>query len=168
MKALSFALLCLLLMNCAPKAKPPLSILDKDNLNIPVYNEDGLHNFLHQKDNNIHVVNFWATWCSPCVKEIPSFEKINQEFKDQNVELVLVSLDFEEQLETNLVSFVQKNIKSRVIVVLPDDQEKLITIVDSTWQGGLPATVIYSKNKRVFISGETDYQTLKQTILSLQ
>ena len=53
--------------------------------------------------NTIYVVNFWATWCAPCVKELPYFEQLNSENK--NVKVVLVSLDFKNNLSLNCFLF---------------------------------------------------------------
>ncbi|WP_304198193.1 TlpA disulfide reductase family protein [Flavobacterium alvei] len=58
--------------------------------------------------NTIYVVNFWATWCGPCVKELPHFEQLNSENK--NIKVVLVSLDFKNTLESKLKPFLKKNV----------------------------------------------------------
>ena len=65
-----------------------------DDFELDVYDYDGLEPLINQKDNKVHVVNFWATWCAPCIKELPYFEVINEKYKDANVEVLLVSLRF--------------------------------------------------------------------------
>ena len=55
-----------------------------------------------------YVINFWATWCAPCVKELPYFEEVNKEFKDKNTEVILVSLDFPSQIESKLKPYLKK------------------------------------------------------------
>ena len=54
------------------------------------------------------MINFWATWCAPCVKELPYFEEVNKEFKDKNTEVILVSLDFPSQIESKLKPYLKK------------------------------------------------------------
>ena len=55
-----------------------------------------LQPLLHQKTESVQVVNFWATWCAPCIKELPYFEELN---KLENVDVLLVSLDFPKHKE---------------------------------------------------------------------
>jgi len=74
---------------------------------IPVYdNYVALESAIIKNENTIYVINFWATWCMPCVKELPYFEKLNAENKDAKV--VLISLDFKDQLESKLLPFLKK------------------------------------------------------------
>ena len=148
-------------------AKPPKAnqTLTDGSLSIPVYNEDALDYYLNKKDGKTHIVNFWATWCAPCVKELPYFEQINEEFADDNVEVTLVSLDFEQQLEIKLLPYVKRNLKSDVIVVIPEDEQEMIQKVSKNWQtGAIPATLIYNDVKSYFIEGETTYEELRTQI----
>ena len=66
----------------------------KPVLDLEVYDYNGFEKFLNKKDNKIYVINFWATWCAPCVKELPHFEALNTNYANKNVEVILVSLDF--------------------------------------------------------------------------
>lgn len=68
------------------------------------YNE--LTPLLEQKGDMVYVVNFWATWCAPCVKELPYFEALNQQ---QDVEVLLVSLDFPKHKASRLIPFLIEN-----------------------------------------------------------
>lgn len=143
----------------------PLQTLAEGDLLIPVFNESALDYYLHKTDDKTHIVNFWATWCAPCVKELPYFEQINEEYKDEGVEVTLISLDFENQLESRLIPYVQENLKSNVVVVIPEDEAVMIEKVDKNWQSGaIPVTLIYDKNKRYFINGQTTYEELKKQI----
>jgi thiol-disulfide isomerase/thioredoxin len=100
--------------------------------------------------NTIYMVNFWATWCAPCVKELPHFEKLNSENK--NVKVVLVSLDFKEQFESKLLPFLKrKSIKSEVVLLTDKDYNRWLPIVDKDWSGSIPATLIINKGKKVFV-----------------
>lgn len=99
--------------------------------------------------NTIYVVNFWATWCAPCVKELPYFEKLNSENK--KVKVVLISLDFKNQYETKLLPFLKnKKINSEVVLLTDKDYNSWLPKVDKDWSGSIPATLIIKNNKKVF------------------
>lgn len=99
--------------------------------------------------NTIYVVNFWATWCAPCVKELPHFEKLNSENK--SVKVVLVSLDFKNQYETKLLPFLRsRRISSEVVLLTDKDYNTWLPTVDKEWSGSIPATLIIKNGKKVF------------------
>ena len=114
-------------------------------------------------EDELLVVNFWATWCAPCIKELPYFEALNQE---QEVRVVLVSLDFVEQLEKRLDPFILKHkIKSELYVLDDMDANKWIDMVDPTWSGTIPATLLIKGKKRHFTANEfTSVQEIKTFI----
>jgi thiol-disulfide isomerase/thioredoxin len=129
------------------------------------YNE--LKPFLEKKDDKIYVINFWATWCAPCVKELPYFEKIKQEYADKNVEVLLVSLDFPKQVEKKLIPFINKHkIQSEVVLLDDVNEDVWIKAIDESWSGALPATIIYNKNNRKFYEQSFDYKTLESELLT--
>lgn len=129
---------------------------------IPVYDFAGFEHLLQQEDGKTYVVNFWATWCKPCVKELPAFEAINEEYSGKEVEVILVSLDFSEKLESHVVPFVQKHDLKSDIVLLDDvDANTWIPKVDEDWSGAIPATLIYNKEQRKFYERSFTYDELK-------
>ncbi len=132
------------------------------------YSYKELTPLLEQKNDTTYVVNFWATWCAPCVKELPYFEKINQQYQDKKVSVLLVSLDFPRQVKTKLIPFINKNKLQSNIVFLNDVNEDVwIRAIDSTWSGAIPATLIYNAKQRKFYKQSFDYETLENEILDL-
>lgn len=122
-----------------------------DSQTIPVYNFDQFQHHLQQNDDSLYVINFWATWCGPCVKELPYFESVNTDYASRKVKVVLVSLDFEGQIESRLKPFLErKNIQSQVVMLDDPDANSWIDKVDAQWSGAIPATVIYSAHSREF------------------
>lgn len=88
-----------------------------------------------------YVINFWATWCKPCVKELPYFEKLNRKYEDKKVRVILISLDFKRNLDSHLISFIRKNnIQSEVVLLDEPDYNSWINDVSSEWSGAIPAT----------------------------
>ncbi|MEP2688682.1 TlpA family protein disulfide reductase [Maribacter dokdonensis] len=116
---------------------------------IPVYNFESLEPLLYTDSNKIHIVNFWAMWCAPCIKELPilkEFEKNNS-----NVEITLVSLDFPEDIETRLKPFLErKGITSKVVLLDDPDQNSWINKIDPNWSGAIPFTIIFNNENRTF------------------
>ncbi|MEN8858271.1 MAG: TlpA disulfide reductase family protein [Flavobacteriaceae bacterium] len=132
---------------------------------IPTVNYEGLEPIFNKKDDKTYVINFWATWCLPCVKELPYFERINQEYKD--VEVILVSLDFPKQKEKRLISFVnKKKIQSQVIHFDDFNEQVWIPKIDKNWSGAIPATIIYNKNKRKFYEQSFTEEELQKEVQS--
>src|SRR6056297_1630768 len=73
-------------------------------------NSDGLKTLLNKgaESNDIYIFNFWATWCAPCVKEIGYFEKIKREYTDKGVHVILINLDFKDQIQERVMPFLRK------------------------------------------------------------
>ena len=112
---------------------------------------EGFQDYLSKKSDKVLVVNFWATWCVPCVKELPYFEEAHQYYADSDVEIILVSLDFSNQLDKRLVPFVDdRNIQSEVIVLDDPDANAWIDKVDPSWSGAIPATMVKHGDKKSF------------------
>lgn len=128
---------------------------------IPVYDFDGFKHMLHFDDNKTYIINFWATCCRPCVKELPYYEKIGEEYKEKNVEVILVSLDFPNNIESRVLPFIVKhNLKSKVVLLDDPNQNRWIPQVSEAWSGAIPATMIYNKDKRKFYEHAFTYEQL--------
>lgn len=122
----------------------------------------------HEK---IQIINFWATWCGPCVKELPVFEKITSE-RRPDVKVILVSLDLD--LDPNpekVYRFIgHKNIQSEVLLLNEPDPNSWINKIEPQWSGALPATVIINPKtgKRKFIGRSLREGELDQYLNEIQ
>ncbi len=125
----------------------------------------GLEEVINRNDDKTYVVNFWATWCVPCVKELPYFEKLNQEYQGKNVQVVLVSLDFPNQYESKLRPFINKHQLESELFALDDmNSNYWIPQVNQDWSGAIPATLIFNQDKRQFYEQPFEYEELKTEI----
>ena len=127
---------------------------------------DAIKILYEEKDDTVYVVNFWATWCKPCIEELPSFENCRQKFKEQKVKFILVNLDFNTKLETLVEPFVlSRKFESKVIHLKDTDSNSWINKVDSTWSGAIPATLLMKNgNKTFFREGSVTQLTLEEKI----
>ena len=167
MKRLTIILM-ILFVSCKEEEKKDTTLKKTEAVNslvLDIYDYKGLAPLLNIKDDKIHVINFWATWCAPCVKELPAFEKLNAEYRSKNVAVVLVSLDFPNQYENRLKPFIIERALASKIVVLDDvDSNAWIPKISEDWSGAIPATLIYSKNKRQFYEQSFTYDELKTEV----
>lgn len=137
----------------------------KKQLEIISLNYNGLEPYLNKKDDTVYVINFWATWCKPCIEELPYFEDLQENYKDKKVTVLLVSLDMPNQLETRLKPYVkEKELKAQVILMNDPNQNNWIPKIDPHWDGAIPATLIYNKEKRMFYAKSFNYSELEKTV----
>lgn len=95
-----------------------------------------------------YVVNFWATWCKPCVKEIPSFDSLQTKFKTEPVKVVLVSLDFSEDLEKRVLPFLEKKqVQSACLLLDESNPNDYINRFCQQWSGAIPFTLVKKAGK---------------------
>jgi thiol-disulfide isomerase/thioredoxin len=128
-------------------------------VNLITLNE--LEHRINSSKDTTYVVNFWATWCGPCVKELPHFQKLRSELKNEPVSILLVSLDFKSKLEKQVKPFVRRRrIKSEVFLLDESNQQEYIDRVDSSWSGTIPATLFVYNGKRRFMEQTFSYSEL--------
>lgn len=142
--------------------RQPQEWLSANGQPLGYYNYEQFKSLLEGKNDTTYVVNFWATWCSPCVKELPYFQKLYQEYKDKKVHLILVSLDFEDQLERKLYPFLKKNsLEGEVLLLSQKGMNDWIGKINSNWEGALPATLFYKGGKQQFYAQSFEYEELE-------
>lgn len=146
----------------------PLKIYTEESTKVSSYDFNGFESYLHKNDDTTYVINFWATWCLPCVKELPYFEQLNEKFKKQKVKVILVSMDMPKKVESSLIPFIKKKKLQAEVVHLDDpDANAWIEKVDKSWSGAIPATLIYNSKTRKFYEQSFTYTELEKELLTI-
>ncbi|MBL7766951.1 MAG: TlpA family protein disulfide reductase [Chitinophagaceae bacterium] len=155
-------LVMMVLLTCA-------CIAQKANVPVEVVKMDWYQKLRKSSSDTTYILNFWATWCVPCVAELPYFEQIHQNYADRKVKVILVSLDYVKQKEKLLEPFIQKKkIHSKVVLLNEPNYNAWIDQIDPSWSGTLPATQIFNPkySRLFFIEGETTFAILDSLTLN--
>ena len=123
---------------------------------IPEYKEfSQFAPWLSLDNDTTYVINFWATWCKPCVAELPFFIELADQEWETPVAVILVSLDFPGKIQTRVRSFLDdRGITLPVIALTDTGSNEWIPQVSSKWSGAIPATLIYRSDQRQFHEGD--------------
>jgi len=123
-----------------------------------------------QKADHPLIVTFWATWCRPCIEELPVLQEVVQQNESEKVELVMVSLDFPEAYPKDVLDFIKrKNISATFFWLNETDADHFCPAVDKQWQGSIPATLFVNQqnNYRKFFEKKISPEELDITIQSM-
>ncbi|MEI9945102.1 MAG: TlpA disulfide reductase family protein [Chitinophagaceae bacterium] len=115
------------------------------------------------------IVNFWATWCMPCVEEIPYFQEEVKKHAKDSVKLLLVSLDFREEYD-QIAPFLKKRKFTAPVVWLNETKaDYFCPKVDAKWSGAIPASLFINNKKkyRKFFEEKLLQEKLKKEIMAM-
>ena len=122
--------------------------------------------------DQVVVVNFWATWCAPCVEEIPAFVEVNEKFKNNpKFKMLFVSLDRVKVIDKVKKFITDHNMNAEVVLL--DDTKRMnewIPSFDSSWGGNIPVTIIYKNGEKKSFHGQamTKFELEDQIVDFLQ
>lgn len=166
MKYYVVTLLCTVYLFSLTHEAKAQQVVEKDGIKIPIFNFEQIEPLLNppRADDTTYIFNFWATYCAPCIKELPHFERINSEYADRKVKVILVSLDFKSQIETGVIPFIiKRELQSKVIVLSDPDANTWIDKVSKSWTGAIPATLFVKgkSDRKEFYEKQFTYDELK-------
>ncbi len=97
-------------------------------------------------DGNVTLVNFWASWCKPCVEEFPDLLRLRSDYTGKGLKVVFISLDFPEEVNTKLIPFLKKNnVDFTTFYGDFKNTEEIMDYFDKKWDGAIPATFIFDR-----------------------
>lgn len=113
------------------------------------------------------VINFWATWCKPCIQELPAFDSLTA--ANNTCKVVLVSLDFKEDIDTKVNPFLKKNRVISDCVLLDEiNGNDYINKISESWSGAIPATLFIKKGKKIFVEKKMKLSDLLYYVKEVQ
>ncbi len=139
----------------------------KEPITLETIDEEGLKKVLKNDSGKLRLINVWATWCGPCVAEIPDFLNINRMYRNRDFEFISISADKPERKEKTLATLKKLQASSKNYIFNSDDVYKLIELVDPKWQGALPYTILVEPNGKIIYQkqGTVDIQKMKKMIV---
>ena len=152
-----FVLVCLLVLTISSNPQ-----------SIPKWKIGNLETYI-KKSNSPVIVNFWATFCKPCIEEIPYFHKLVKEYEKQGVKLLLVSLDMPEQFPKIRSFAVKRKYTAPIVWLNESDADYFCPKVDTAWSGAIPST-LFINNKtgyRKFFEDQISKENLEREIKAM-
>ena len=132
---------------------------------IELISVESLDRLIAEKSEKVRVYNFWASWCGPCVKEMPYFEELND---SQNAEVVFISLDFPEDIQKAQKLITKKSIESDTYLLNSTNYDEYIPKINEAWSGAIPATLFVTPSgKKYFYEKAFEKNELVQVVENL-
>lgn len=143
----------------------------QNHLKVETIDKIKLEKLIKERNGKVLLLNLWATWCVPCREEFPDLVKLSANFKNKNLEVVGISIDYPEEVDFKIIPFLKKlNVNFKNYVNGFEKDEQLIDMIDAKWNGALPATVIYDEKgkKAAFFEGKKSYDEFVNQINLVQ
>jgi thiol-disulfide isomerase/thioredoxin len=130
---------------------------------------DQLNKRISNGSDTTFVISFWATWCSPCKKELPYFMQLENEYAKDKLKVLLISVDFRSVISSSVIPYLKKIKKANDLFWLDEKSEQeYIGRVDKNWSGAIPATLFIKAKRRVFFEKEFTYLELVSEYKKIQ
>ncbi|MDR2122510.1 MAG: TlpA family protein disulfide reductase [Flavobacteriaceae bacterium] len=148
------------IFSCKEKAKEAKTVSDslsvateikepeKENAQIINSTFDKIQQLTGAKNDTVYVTNYWATWCGPCVDEIPDFVALQNEYKDKKVKFIFVNVDAPEDQQSEVIPFVQKNKMKNVYRIPVEELIAKIGSINPELAEGIPVTIIQKGDRK--------------------
>lgn len=136
---------------------------------VPLISLGELEKRLDGGGDTTFIVNLWATWCAPCVAEMPHFEQLQQAYMSAPLRVLFISLDAKKDQDAVLKFINRKGLKNEVWLLDERNEQHFIPAISAEWSGAIPATLFVNKRKgvRIFKEQDFDYQQLENNYLAI-
>ncbi|MDR1877534.1 MAG: TlpA family protein disulfide reductase [Flavobacteriaceae bacterium] len=130
----------------------PVEVEEEIKAQIIYSDFDKVQKLANTKNDTVYITNYWATWCMPCVEEIPDFVDLREEYKDKKVKFIFVNVDEFEDVLSEVIPFVKKYKMQKVYQISLQELEKFQSFNPELTQA-IPVTVIQKREEKEGLSG---------------
>lgn len=126
---------------------------------------EDFHRVLETHQGKVIIINFWATWCIPCVQELPELNELQKRFRDKGLMVIAVSLDDQDKLEDSVRSFFAKRAPDLISYLSTEEEPSdFVSSLDPEWLGALPSTYFLNGKGEVKkgATGRLSYQRFEE------
>ena len=148
-------------------ARQSIEKWNQEPVTLNTIDANGVKELSKNDAKNLRLINVWATWCGPCVAELPELVNLNRMYRGRNFEFVTISADDPDKKEQALKFLKEKHVAATNYLFNSDDKDALADALDKQWQGPLPHTVLVAPGGKVIYrhTGALDMLELKQAIV---
>jgi thiol-disulfide isomerase/thioredoxin len=143
-----------------------LDAMAKEPVALETVNLDALRKLVRNETPKLLLINVWATWCGPCLRELPELVTMNRMYRNANFELVTICMDDPERKERALEILKERQVAARNYILDKQDNDVLSTALDPEWPGGLPYSLLVAPGGKIIQRqmGEIDAMKVKRVV----
>jgi thiol-disulfide isomerase/thioredoxin len=148
-------------------AKQALAEWAKEPVEINMIDTNGVREIMKNTSSKLRLVNIWATWCAPCVFEMPELVNINRMYNKRAFEMVTISGDVPGKKDAVIKFLKDKQVSCTNYLFNAEDRTELAEALDKGWEGGIPYTVIIKPGGEIIYrhTGPVDPLEVKKVII---
>ena len=122
---------------------------DQEPVSLDTIDERGVKELAKNDTQHLRLINVWATWCGPCVEELPELITINRMYRKRRFEMITISLDGVGNKDQALRFLKEKHVSATNYIFDSDDRDKLAEALDRKWPGPVPYTLLIAPGGKV-------------------
>ncbi|HPM79274.1 MAG TPA: redoxin domain-containing protein [Candidatus Anammoximicrobium sp.] len=151
-----------------PSAVESLAKWDAEEVAVQTIDEAGVRKLAQNDTKNLRLINVWATWCIPCVEEMPKLVTINRMYRKRKFEMITISLDAPQERDVVLKRLQEKHVSSTNYIFATGDRDKLAEALDQQWPGPVPYTILVAPGGKILYRKHDTFEPLelKKAIVS--
>ena len=145
-----------------------LKTWDAEPVELDTIDQEGVKRISENKTNKLRLINLWATWCGPCVQELPELVAMNRMYRKRDFEMITIGLDEVSEKDRALKFLKERHVSSKNCLFDSTDRDKLAEALDPKWPGPLPYTILIAPGGEVIYRqhGPLEPLELKKAIVN--